>query len=81
MLFRSGAAIGGENDLVALPGTHEAEALLAVAQFAVARAEVALQAAVVQLMPVSGRDNGFAIDKCTFLHDRPLGIVRAYHYI
>ena len=40
-----GAAVGGEDDPVALPGAHEAQAALALVQLAQARADVALDAA------------------------------------
>ena len=48
-------AVGGEHDLVALAGPHEAEAALSLAELAGARAHVALDPAVVELMPVGGR--------------------------
>src|SRR5690606_4994222 len=39
-------AVGREDDAVSLPGPHEAEALLALVELAVPRAQVALDAAV-----------------------------------
>jgi hypothetical protein len=45
------AAVGGEKHLAALHGAHEAGRALAFVQLAVARAEVALDAAVVQFVP------------------------------
>src|SRR5262249_5655661 len=50
-----GAAIRGEQDLVVLARAHEAEAALAFVQLAIARAQVALEAAVLQSMPVAAR--------------------------
>ena len=49
------AAIGGEDDPVALAGANEAEAALALVERAVARAEVALDAAVAERVPVAPR--------------------------
>ena len=49
-----GAAIGGEQDFVALARAHEAEAALAVMELAVSGTEVALDAAVGKPMPNSG---------------------------
>jgi hypothetical protein len=48
-----GAAVGGQDHGVALALAHEAEAALAVAQRAVARTDVALDAIVVDGMPES----------------------------
>src|SRR5262249_40192344 len=50
-----GAAVGGEEDLVVLARAHEAKAALAFMQLAIARAQVALDAAVLQSMPVAAR--------------------------
>ena len=50
----AGAPVAGQHDLPAGPGTHEAQAPLAVAQLARTRAQVALDAAVRQLVPVAG---------------------------
>src|SRR5439155_23714963 len=49
------AAVGGEHHRVALALAHEAHAALAVVQLAVARAQVALDAAVVELVPPAAR--------------------------
>ena len=51
-----GATVGGQQQLIAPARTHEAEAPLALVQPAIARADVALNAAVVQPVPVAGRD-------------------------
>ena len=48
-----GAAIGRQNDLVVLTHTDKAESPLAVMQAAIARTDVALDAAIVEFMPVS----------------------------
>ena len=48
-----GAAVGGEDDAVALPGAHEAQAALALVQLAQAGADVALHAPVVEQVPVA----------------------------
>src|SRR5262249_46867195 len=50
-----GAAVRGEQDLVVLARAHEAQAALAFVQLAVARAQVALETAVLQSMPVAAR--------------------------
>lgn len=41
--------------MVALPGAHEAEAALAIMQLAKPRADVALDSAIVQDVPVAAR--------------------------
>ena len=46
-------AVGSEHDRVVLPRAHEAETALAFMQLAEARAEIALDAAVVQRVPVA----------------------------
>ncbi len=51
----AGAPIGGEHDAVALAFTHKTYALLAIVQFAKTRAQVALQAAIIDFVPVTGR--------------------------
>src|SRR5262249_48405513 len=53
-----GASIGGEHDLVVVAGAHVAESALAVMETAIARAEIALDAAVLELVPVAARDAG-----------------------
>src|SRR5262249_52308765 len=50
-----GAAVRGEQDLVVLARTHEAQAALAFMQLAIAWAQVALDAPVLQSMPVAAR--------------------------
>ena len=52
------AAVGGEHDLVVVPGAHEAEAPLTFVQLAEARADVALDAPVLERMPVAARHAG-----------------------
>jgi hypothetical protein len=47
-------AVGGEHDLVVLPGAHKAQAALAFVQLAIARTDVALDAPIRQSMPVAG---------------------------
>src|SRR5688572_22779619 len=67
----AGAAIGSQDHLVAVPRAHEAQALLPLAQPTVARAEIALDAAVVKSVPVlagyHGDSPGFVVDSrnCT----------------
>ena len=46
--------VGGEHNLPALPGAHKAQPALAFVQFAKARTDVALHAAVRQSMPKAG---------------------------
>src|SRR5262249_44186160 len=53
-----GASVGGEHDLVVLAGAHVAESALAVMETAIARAEVALNAAGRALVPVAARAAG-----------------------
>ncbi len=55
MQIAAGAAVGGQHDLAALAGAHEAEPALVLVQLAEARAQVALHAAVVEPVPVFGR--------------------------
>src|SRR5262249_61234002 len=49
------AAVRGKQDLVVLARAHEAEAALAFVQLAIARAQVALDAAGLQSMRVAAR--------------------------
>ena len=49
------AAVGGEHDLVGGASAHEAQAALAVVELAIARADVALDAPVVEAVPVAAR--------------------------
>ena len=51
-----GAAVGGEHDPVVLPAAHEAQATLAFVELAVARADIALDAPVVEPVPVAARN-------------------------
>jgi hypothetical protein len=53
----AGPPVGREYDLTAFAGAHEAEAPLALLQFAKARTQIALDTAVVEAMPVFGRDD------------------------
>jgi hypothetical protein len=53
------AAVGGQQQFAALHGAHEAGGALALVQLAVARAEVALDAAVVELVPPAGGDSAY----------------------
>ena len=48
------SSIGCEDDLAALPGAHKTQPALAFVQFAKARTDVALHAAVRQSMPKAG---------------------------
>ena len=54
-----GAAVGGQDHLAAYILAHEAQAALALVQLAVARAQVALDAAVVERVPVAAGIIGF----------------------
>ena len=47
------AAVGGQHDLVVLAGAHEAQTALALVQLALARAQVALDAPVLEPVPVA----------------------------
>src|SRR5207248_9985 len=71
-----GAPVGGEHHLVVLSRAHEAEAALPFVELAVARAEVALNAAVVELVPplaggahaiASGSPNVSAVKRRSFV--------------
>lgn len=46
--------IGGQHNLLVLPGAHKAQAALAFVQLAIAWADIALDAAIRQSMPVAG---------------------------
>ena len=50
----AGAAITGQHDLPVLASPHEAEAALALVQFAQARTQITLDAPVIQSVPVAG---------------------------
>jgi hypothetical protein len=52
-----GAAIGGEHDAVVLAPAHKAKATLAFIELAIAWADVALDAPVVEPMPVAARNS------------------------
>src|SRR4029077_7773703 len=45
--------VGGENDLVVLPGAHKAQPALAFVQLAIARTNIALDAPIRQSMPIA----------------------------
>src|SRR5262245_58812347 len=49
------AAVGGEDNAIILPPTYKAQATLALLQLAVARTDVALDASVVEPMPMTPR--------------------------
>ena len=49
----AGATVSGQDDFIALARPHKAEALLAIAQFAEARTDIALDPAVFQRMPIA----------------------------
>ena len=57
-----GTAIGGEQDCVTTPRTHEAQPALAVVELAVSGAEVALDAAVGKPLPIT---TGNALQRLT----------------
>src|SRR5689334_13265893 len=64
-----GSAVAGQHDLVVHPAPHETEAPLALVEAAVAGADVALDAAVGQRMPMPGR-HGMRVGKTQRLgHD------------
>ena len=46
--------IGGEHDLIVLPGAHKAQTALAFVQLAIARTNIALDAPIRQSMPIAG---------------------------
>ena len=50
-----GAPVGGQYHLLAFAHAHEAGAALAVAQLAITRAQIALDAAIIQPVPVPRR--------------------------
>src|SRR5262249_47658545 len=52
------APVRGEHDRVVVPRAHVAEAALALVKPAIARAEVALDAAVLELVPIAARSTG-----------------------
>ena len=52
----AGTAIGGEYDLVLLPRPHETQALLTFVQFAETGTDVALNAPILQAMPILSRN-------------------------
>lgn len=54
----AGTAIGREHDLVVLARPNEAQPALPLAQFAEARANIALNAAVIDFVPIFCRDVG-----------------------
>src|SRR5207244_11639693 len=60
-----GAAVRGEHHAAAFHLAHEAHAALALVQPAVARAQVALDAAVFEAMPPSARVTGLRIHACS----------------
>jgi hypothetical protein len=47
--------IGCQDDLVVLPGSHEAKAPLPLVQFALSGTNVALHAAIIEPVPVAAR--------------------------
>ena len=63
-----GASVGGEHHGIADAPAHEACAALPIVQFAVARAQVSLDAPVIELVPVFGRILLFDADRFIHLH-------------
>jgi hypothetical protein len=59
----AGATIGGQNDLILPAFAHETEALLPLLEFAKPWTEVALNPAVIQLVPVLGGKSGWGIHR------------------
>ena len=59
------AAVGGQNDLIVLIGTHETQTMLAFVQLAEAGTEIALDPAILQPVPILGRNN---CGRCLFGH-------------
>jgi hypothetical protein len=51
-------SVGGEHDLLVLPGAHKAQAALAFMQFAIARTDIALDAPIRQSMPIAAWVSG-----------------------
>jgi hypothetical protein len=45
--------VGGEHDLLVLPGAHKAQPALALVQLAITRANIALHASIRQSMPIA----------------------------
>jgi hypothetical protein len=62
----TGTAIGGQDNLPILASTHKAQSTLPFVQFAVPRAEVALNPAVIEQMPI-----GSGYNMCCGLHNHP----------
>jgi hypothetical protein len=62
------AAVGGQHHPIADPLAHEASAALLAVQAAVARAQVALHAAVVEHVPVARRIESRADAKIEIVH-------------
>ena len=52
----AGAAITGQYDSIIVAGAHETQSLLAFVELAVTGTDIALDAAILQLMPVMGRE-------------------------
>ena len=52
----AGAPVGGENNLVPFACPYEAHSPLSLPELAIARAHVALDATIVQKVPILGRD-------------------------
>ena len=50
--------VGGENNLLVLPGAHKAQPALAFVQLAIARTDIALDAPIRQSMPKAGWVSG-----------------------
>jgi hypothetical protein len=50
-----GTAVGRQDDLVVVAGSHETKAALPFAQLAEPRAEITLDAAVLEVMPIPAR--------------------------
>jgi len=61
----AGTTVGGQNDLIVLIGTHETETMLAFVQLAEAGTEIALDPAILQPVPILGRNN---CSRCLFGH-------------
>jgi hypothetical protein len=71
------APVSGEYYDIADPATHEAGAALTIAQLAVARAQVALDASIIKQVPVPGRILFGNADRCVHVR-APYGKLRRF---
>jgi hypothetical protein len=81
----TGTAIGGKHDLAIPACPHKTEAALALVEFAQARAQITLDAAVLESVPITGRNDRGVLKGADFEYSnqetQPSGITLPFRCI